>query len=446
MSLKEMNDEILASNRKLFDEPDWNSSAAVPKPLGRKGGLGGDRRDSFRNSSINRAPPTPSTSGATATPPPLTPAASLLSDLLTPPTPTPSTSFSGAIPDKTTTGLTLKEQQDEINNLIAAAQKTHAEKLEAELKAKMEEEEKERVKKRKREEREERRKEKDKERKEGGTDKEKEKKEKKEKLSEEEKNANKEKRLQKLVGAVVMKELQPYVSKIGKDAFKEHAKQVRIAPSLYLAGDVDESLQITKKISDREKQEDGYEHDRLESLGESKTVKIVKYTKAYVEKHIKARKVSKSGSSSSHSKHHSSSKSHSSSKGTAHGQPNGHTHGQSNGHGQAPKITPASDRTPEDDEASGEPSRMEVEDEKEIDDVEMEGLGDIEEVDLDMHDEDGGLGEDEDQPRSSKRSKSDEGLDPLENRTGDRGGMEVVSPEETSPKETHMQSVEAVAL
>ena len=41
-----------------------------------------------------------------------------------------------------------------------------------------------------------------------------------------EKQANKEKRLQKLVGAVVVKVMNKYCKELGHDLFKKHAKEV----------------------------------------------------------------------------------------------------------------------------------------------------------------------------------------------------------------------------
>jgi [histone H3]-lysine36 N-trimethyltransferase len=112
----------------------------------------------------------------------------------------------------------ISQTQDSIAAVIAAVKKAAEEGQRAKDEAEAKAAEAEQVKKRKREERE------------------KEKARKKEKLKEKEaheaeKEVNKEKRLQKLVGAVVVKVMSKYSKELGHDNFKKYAKEVRITLS-----------------------------------------------------------------------------------------------------------------------------------------------------------------------------------------------------------------------
>ncbi|KAL0575092.1 histone methyltransferase set2 [Marasmius crinis-equi] len=94
--------------------------------------------------------------------------------------------------------------------------------------------------------------------------------------SEAEKEANKEKRLQKLVGAIVVKCMSKYASSLEHDLFKKYAKE------------------LTEKIAEREKKSSAYKEGKLDSLSDEKTAKIKKYAKEYITNKI-LRKVGKSG-------------------------------------------------------------------------------------------------------------------------------------------------------
>ncbi|KAI0313481.1 hypothetical protein OF83DRAFT_1210951 [Amylostereum chailletii] len=87
--------------------------------------------------------------------------------------------------------------------------------------------------------------------------------------------ANKEKRLLKLVGGVVVKVMSKYRAKLDRDTFKKHAEE------------------LTRIIADKEKKSASYKDNRLDALSEEKTAKIKKFAKEYIQKVI--HKLEKSG-------------------------------------------------------------------------------------------------------------------------------------------------------
>ncbi|KAF5376048.1 hypothetical protein D9615_007664 [Tricholomella constricta] len=93
--------------------------------------------------------------------------------------------------------------------------------------------------------------------------------------TEEEKEANKEKRLLKLVGAVVVKCMSKHSKAMDHDTFKKHAKE------------------LTQIIADKEKKSSSYREGKLDKLSEEKIVKIKKFAKEYIAKVL--RKLEKSG-------------------------------------------------------------------------------------------------------------------------------------------------------
>ncbi|KAF8901068.1 hypothetical protein CPB84DRAFT_1778391 [Gymnopilus junonius] len=92
--------------------------------------------------------------------------------------------------------------------------------------------------------------------------------------STEDKEANKEKRLLKLVGAVVVKCMSKYSKSFDRDSFKKHAKE------------------LTQIIAEKEKKSSSYRENRLDALSEEKAAKIKKFVKEYIAKVI--RKMEKS--------------------------------------------------------------------------------------------------------------------------------------------------------
>ncbi|KAJ6630080.1 hypothetical protein B0H10DRAFT_1984899 [Mycena sp. CBHHK59/15] len=90
-----------------------------------------------------------------------------------------------------------------------------------------------------------------------------------------EKEANKEKRLLKLVGAVVVKCMSKYGKSLDRDTFKKHAKE------------------LTQLITDKEKKSSSYRDSKLEALSDEKVTKIKKFAKEYIAKVV--RKLEKSG-------------------------------------------------------------------------------------------------------------------------------------------------------
>ncbi|KAG6902637.1 hypothetical protein C0995_013762 [Termitomyces sp. Mi166 len=91
-------------------------------------------------------------------------------------------------------------------------------------------------------------------------------------LTEEEKEAVKEKRMLKLVGAVVVKCMSKHSKVMDHDQFKKHAKEI---------------------ITNKEKKSSSYREGRLEQLSDEKVVKIKKFAKEYIAKIL--RKIEKSG-------------------------------------------------------------------------------------------------------------------------------------------------------
>ncbi|SJL11215.1 related to Histone-lysine N-methyltransferase, H3 lysine-36 specific [Armillaria ostoyae] len=82
----------------------------------------------------------------------------------------------------------------------------------------------------------------------------------------EQKEANKEKRLLKLVGAVVVKCMSKYTKSMEHDVFKKHAKE------------------LTHIIAEKEKKSHSYRDGRLDALSDEKVVKIKKFAKEYIGK------------------------------------------------------------------------------------------------------------------------------------------------------------------
>ncbi|KAF9228124.1 hypothetical protein BS17DRAFT_745368 [Gyrodon lividus] len=99
----------------------------------------------------------------------------------------------------------------------------------------------------------------------------------------EEKEANKEKRLLKLVGAVVVKCMSKYSGKMESDMFKKYAKE------------------LTHIISEKEKKSTSYKEGRLDALSDEKAVKIRKFSKEYIVKVL--RKLEKSKPKHGSSRH-----------------------------------------------------------------------------------------------------------------------------------------------
>ncbi|TDL26882.1 hypothetical protein BD410DRAFT_782971 [Rickenella mellea] len=97
----------------------------------------------------------------------------------------------------------------------------------------------------------------------------------KQRLSKEEKEALKEKKLMKLVGAVVVKCMSKHQHEMGHDLFKKHAKE------------------LTQVISEKEKKSQSYQSGKLDALSEEKVTKIKKFAKEYIAKVL--RKLDKSG-------------------------------------------------------------------------------------------------------------------------------------------------------
>ncbi|KAH9920885.1 SET domain-containing protein [Epithele typhae] len=93
---------------------------------------------------------------------------------------------------------------------------------------------------------------------------------------EEEREANKEKRLLKLVGAVVVKCMSKHKDKMDHEQFKKHAKE------------------LTQVIADKEKKSTSYKEGKLDALSDEKVIKIKKFAKEYIAKVL--RKLEKSGS------------------------------------------------------------------------------------------------------------------------------------------------------
>lgn len=111
-----------------------------------------------------------------------------------------------------------------------------------------------------------------------------------------EREANKEKRLLKLIGAVVMKCMsEARASKVlGHDLFKEHAKEVSLHANNTTADLIlILPFQLTQLIADREKKSSSYKDAKLSSLSDEKTAKIRKFAKGWIERTL--HKLKKSG-------------------------------------------------------------------------------------------------------------------------------------------------------
>ena len=166
-------------------------------------------------------------------------------------------------------------------------------------------------------------------------------------MSKEEKEALKEKKLLKLVGAVVVKCMSKYRDHLDHDAFKKHAKD------------------LTQIIADKEKKSQSYIDGKLDSLSDEKIQKIKKFAKEYIAKLM--RKLEKSGKERPHS----------------HSQGHSHSNGRDGRnkerrHARDPRqIDGASTATPRSDTASGSNTLVGVHDADErephfdVDDDEM---------------------------------------------------------------------------
>ena len=125
--------------------------------------------------------------------------------------------------------------------------------------------------------------------------------------SKEEREANKEKRLLKLVGAVVVKCMSKYSGKMDNDVFKKYAKEVR---SVFFLGLLVrfvftyDPAQLTHIIAEKEKKSTSYKEGRLDTLSDEKVTKIKKFAKEYITKVLRKLDKSKSKPSSSSSSHH----------------------------------------------------------------------------------------------------------------------------------------------
>lgn len=109
----------------------------------------------------------------------------------------------------------------------------------------------------------------------------------KEKKKREDKEANREKRLLKLVGAVVVKSMSKYRAQMDVETFKKHAKEVRRSqlfpiPAYSLTALF--AYQLTHIIAEKEKKSTSYRENKLDSLSEEKAVKIKKYARDYIAK------------------------------------------------------------------------------------------------------------------------------------------------------------------
>ncbi|THG94132.1 hypothetical protein EW026_g7278 [Hermanssonia centrifuga] len=157
------------------------------------------------------------------------------------------------------------------------------------------------------------------------------------KLSAEEKEANKEKRLLKLVGAVVVKVMSKYQKEMDSDSFKRHAKE------------------LTQVIAEKEKKTSSYKDSRLDALSDEKVAKIKKFAKEYIAKIL--RKLDKAGQ-----RHKSSSSAPSSSMSastsTAHMSSNGHSHANDLHDVDIPTAMDSMDLDDRWDDGWGEPSPM----------------------------------------------------------------------------------------
>ncbi|KAJ7270698.1 hypothetical protein B0H12DRAFT_1307104 [Mycena haematopus] len=90
----------------------------------------------------------------------------------------------------------------------------------------------------------------------------------------EEKEANKEKRLLKLIGAVVVKSMTKHGKSLERDSFKKHAKE------------------LTHIIAEKEKKLESYKDSKLDALSDDKVAKIKKFSKEYIEKVVRRKEKS----------------------------------------------------------------------------------------------------------------------------------------------------------
>ena len=114
----------------------------------------------------------------------------------------------------------------------------------------------------------------------------------------------KEKRLLKLVGAVVVKCMSKYSGKMENDVFKKYAKEVRFPSCLFVTSALRTTLdplrrgaQLTHIIAEKEKKSSSYKEGRLDALSDEKVAKIKKFAKEYISKVLRKLEKSKSASS-----------------------------------------------------------------------------------------------------------------------------------------------------
>jgi [histone H3]-lysine36 N-trimethyltransferase len=114
-------------------------------------------------------------------------------------------------------------------------------------------------------------------------------------LTPEEKEANKEKRLLKLIGAVVVKYMSKYSKAMDHDLFKKHAKEACAFSSSRPAYVLTPfpMTQLTQIIADKEKKSSSYKEWKLDRLSDEKVAKIKKFAKEYIAKVL--RKLEKPG-------------------------------------------------------------------------------------------------------------------------------------------------------
>ncbi|EGO02917.1 hypothetical protein SERLA73DRAFT_47203 [Serpula lacrymans var. lacrymans S7.3] len=103
--------------------------------------------------------------------------------------------------------------------------------------------------------------------------------------SKEEKEANKEKRLVKLVGAIVVKCMSKHSKKMDHEQFKKHAKE------------------LTHIIAEKEKKSSSYKDGKLDALSDEKVTKIKKFSKEYIAKVLRKLEKTKRKPSSSSGTH-----------------------------------------------------------------------------------------------------------------------------------------------
>jgi len=125
----------------------------------------------------------------------------------------------------------------------------------------------------------------------------------------EEKEANKEKRLLKLIGSVVVKCMSKYAKQLDHDQFKKNAKEASVLTffrdrSFHVADPSHE--QLTHVIAEKEKKSSSYKEGKLDSLSDEKAAKIKKFAKEYIAKVLrKVEKSKRKPSSSGHPHNHS---------------------------------------------------------------------------------------------------------------------------------------------